>query len=512
MKLLKFCILFLSVFSLSAEVIDREVSFSEWRDFCFQNLEEFDHLMDAIAPLAVLRRAYDVKEAVSHNEFYRALVAAQNCIAEQMSDSRVWLEGVTLDSSMPFMQQMIVDSKSRVYIQGDIHGSVHSLLRNLDRVCANGYLNDDFKLSDNVYMVFLGDYGDRGRYSVEVLYTLFRLKAVNPDKVILLAGNHEDVAMAHAYGLVPELAMKYGVALSEFFLKALGGFFEHLPSLCWVGASSPEGMDYIGGCHALPTLGFDMTSFLKKPDCRFARLTFDPVLKERQLSLFDDAEQVLLRDAYEKKDQDPASYCSEFSWADISHCIEYKELRGRSLAFPVRIVQRLLNSFSSSSDQIFIKAFFRGHQHIQGNGCFDTYEAGGKLGITLKRVHQESVFPVINTPVFTLISAPEGVGLFETEDKDSFSIFDFATKNLCMLDYLVPGPRVARMPSGNRYVGAFICPGRELGVYRWDMQAAYQKRIGEKRVVRDDEGPEVREGESSHKRDKQSETRKDEVE
>ena len=42
------------------------------------------------------------------------------------------------------------------------------------------------------YMVFLGDYVDRGFYGTEVLYTIMMLKIANPEKVILLRGNHED--------------------------------------------------------------------------------------------------------------------------------------------------------------------------------------------------------------------------------------------------------------------------------------------------------------------------------
>ena len=38
------------------------------------------------------------------------------------------------------------------------------------------------------YMVFLGDYLDRGHYGMEVVYTLLRLKFENWDRVFLLKG------------------------------------------------------------------------------------------------------------------------------------------------------------------------------------------------------------------------------------------------------------------------------------------------------------------------------------
>ena len=37
----------------------------------------------------------------------------------------------------------------------------------------------------NFYMVFLGDYTDRGLFGVEVLYTLMQLKLANPDRVFM---------------------------------------------------------------------------------------------------------------------------------------------------------------------------------------------------------------------------------------------------------------------------------------------------------------------------------------
>ena len=64
---------------------------------------------------------------------------------------------------------------------------------------------DGFRLAKpNNYMVFLGDYTDRGNYGIEVLYTLLRLKLANPEHVFMARGNHEDVQMISTYGFLAE--------------------------------------------------------------------------------------------------------------------------------------------------------------------------------------------------------------------------------------------------------------------------------------------------------------------
>ena len=52
---------------------------------------------------------------------------------------------------------------------------------------------------DDAYMVFLGDYGDRGAYSAEVYYVVLSLKLAYPNQVILLRGNHEGPKALLAY-------------------------------------------------------------------------------------------------------------------------------------------------------------------------------------------------------------------------------------------------------------------------------------------------------------------------
>ncbi len=70
---------------------------------------------------------------------------------------------------------------------GDLHGDLDSLTH----ILSNSGFTQKMTRREDAVLVFLGDYGDRGRRPAEVYYLILKLKLAFPRQVILLRGNHE---------------------------------------------------------------------------------------------------------------------------------------------------------------------------------------------------------------------------------------------------------------------------------------------------------------------------------
>ena len=134
-----------------------------------------------------------------------------------------------------FMEEsVLLEISSPLNICGDIHGQFHDLIRLFD---FGGH-------PPQTNYLFLGDYVDRGKNSIESISLLLSYKIKYKDNFFLLRGNHESENINKIYGFFDECKRRYNLKIWKFFSDC----FNWLPVcaliddkiLCMHGGISPE--------------------------------------------------------------------------------------------------------------------------------------------------------------------------------------------------------------------------------------------------------------------------------
>lgn len=131
-------------------------------------------------------------------------------------------------------QSAFLELEAPLQVLGDVHGQYYDLLRMFEY--------GGFPPTKNY--LFLGDYVDRGKQSLETITLLLSYKVKYPENFFLLRGNHECASITRIYGFYDECKRRHNIKLWKQFCDV----FNCLPVsacidekvICMHGGLSPE--------------------------------------------------------------------------------------------------------------------------------------------------------------------------------------------------------------------------------------------------------------------------------
>ena len=150
-------------------------------------------------------------------------------------DSDLLMELFNRTQTLFMHEPTLMELRSPCVVVGDIHGQILDLIRILTT----------YGMPNRRKYVFLGDIVDRGEYSVETLIIVLLLKALWPDNVYVIRGNHEFEFLSSQCGFMTQIVDFY----QDFGLyQAACNVFQYIPlaaridkvMLCVHGGIGPE--------------------------------------------------------------------------------------------------------------------------------------------------------------------------------------------------------------------------------------------------------------------------------
>lgn len=315
--------------------------------------------------------------------------------------------------SWGYIEKIDLTKSTQIAVRADLHGDLKSLIENIKTMQAHGLLDEHFKCKPDVHLVFLGDYGDRGKNAMEVFQLLIALRMQNPGQVTLIRGNHEDLSINSSYSRGDENFTGY--LKDEGNRNQLNKFYESLSLTTYIGQEDESGLrQYVQFTHGMFELHVDPQEMLtqaapiahmavKKERTlseRVIRIINSPVpssvegenstaLKTKKRILKQKiAALKIQRLIEEEKSNNPSREITVYNWGDVSKSNQTSYMGNPGRRDWNLAPQNVKDSLELSSSVHKIKLVFRGHQHELQHHC----ALNDKLVVTTMPVGMDSPY------------------------------------------------------------------------------------------------------------------------
>ncbi|CAD2219961.1 Calcineurin-like phosphoesterase, putative [Angomonas deanei] len=172
--------------------------------------------------------------------------------------------------------QPVLHCQSPLFCCGDLHGSYRDLQTILKYTFPHGYSRELEMPS-----LFIGDYVDRGPYSVQVIMELFSFAVLNPKGIFLLRGNHEDpqvngdIRLFQEGSFIQQCEEFFGVSPGRDFWRLCNETFKYLPVAAVIDEQvfvCHGGVPLLAGTDTRSVLGIQSDTIQCDPDSDLVQL------------------------------------------------------------------------------------------------------------------------------------------------------------------------------------------------------------------------------------------------